>query len=137
MVNQIVRPENLKIVWLANIASDQDRDVGMSILEKLLLSGIYDLYEFNISENASWFKDEAAFQLIIDYLKKQNGLSTLYLNQNKFEGAKLTRMLTTIEEMANPKPLRASELSTEVEEGLNAPYRCSTIKKLYMNGCNW
>ena len=103
VVNQIVRPENLKIIWLANISSDQDRDVGMSILEKLLLSGVYDLYEFNISENATWFKDEAAFQLIIDYLKKQNGLSTLYLNQNKFEGAKLTRMLTTIEEMANPK----------------------------------
>ena len=68
-----------------------------------------------MSENPSWFEDEEAFELIIDFIQKQFQLEVIFLTNCNLKGDKLAKVLKTVNYMA----------------GRN------TLRKIYLNGCDF
>ena len=87
----------------------------MPILEKLEEKNVAGLDELNLSENPEWFSDNDSIKYVISFIQRQINLQVLYLDWNKLSGQSLTRILNAINE-------RQSH---------------STLRKLYLNGCNF
>ena len=87
----------------------------MPILEKLEEKNVAGLDELNLSENPGWFSDEESLRYVADFIQKQVNLQVLYLDWNKLSGQELTRILNAI----------------------NARHSRNTLRKLYLNGCNF
>ena len=68
-----------------------------------------------MSDNASWFEDDEAYELIIEFIQKQRRLEVIFFNNCNLKGEKLAKVLKTVNYMA----------------GRN------TLMKIYLNGCDF